>query len=405
MRKLAAGVIFLLCFRAWPETLNVLYMAQAGYSPQDVEQRSRLFSEKTGIDVRLQFEEYEAIYSLIIAPDSAYDVILVDNIWTADFASRGILEPVPPRIRRIIENGTIPAIYNANAYKGRVWSVPFLANFQLLYTNMTLLRQAGYSRPPETLADLRDMAAAAKGKGIMEYPVFDSLRQEEVLVCELVWLSGLDGTEWETESGRFLVDRPELRNAVEYLLRLKREGLLNPFSFESGETFSSEVFIWGDALFTTNWTFVIGEMERAQGLSVRPKPFELRVSLLPVRKSGELSKTINGFQGLSVMRNSLMKDAAWDYIMFLSSADFQRQHLEEFSVWTQVWSEGKTRAVDPYFEVKQNQVRGALRRPVHPLYQEISVIIQKWVYEALMEEISVDEAFRRMQSDIDGLAL
>ena len=53
--------------------------------------------------------------------------------------------------------------------------------------------------------------------------------------------------------------------ALEYLLDLKHEGLLNPYSLNAGEMFSAEVFTWGDALFTSNWTFLIGRLEEAAG--------------------------------------------------------------------------------------------------------------------------------------------
>ena len=47
------------------DPLRVIYMAQAGYDPRDVEQRGREFTEETGIEVTLRFEEYEDIYDLV----------------------------------------------------------------------------------------------------------------------------------------------------------------------------------------------------------------------------------------------------------------------------------------------------------------------------------------------------
>ena len=44
---------------------------------------------------------------------SDYDIILLDLIWTADFASRNILDPVPNSLRTVIERGIVPEIYLA----------------------------------------------------------------------------------------------------------------------------------------------------------------------------------------------------------------------------------------------------------------------------------------------------
>ena len=392
------------------ESLHVVYMAQAGYDPRDVEKRGREFSEETGIDVTFRFEEYEDIYELVTGEEGSsgeIDIVLLDNIWTADFASRGILEPVPSAFRSVIENDIISQIYNANVYNGKMWGVPFLANFQLLYTNLDLLKAAGFSSPPETLEDLKHMAIAAKQKGVIEYPVFDSLRSEEVLVCELVWLSGAFGNSWKS-AGPVRLNCTENINAVEYLLDLKKEGLLNPYSLTSGEMFAADVFSWGDALFTSNWTFLIGRLLEKEDIHSLPD-FNFTVSVLPVSsKSGidiSESSTVSGFQGLAVLEASLNKQHAWDFIKFLSSPDFQRKYLDEFPVWKNVWNEESANSADSFFSVKRNQVQGAKVRPVHPRYQEISAIIQDWVYKILEEKVPVGEAFIQMQLELDGLEL
>lgn len=390
------------------ESLRVVYMVQAGYDAKNVEQRGSEFTEETGIQVTFQFEEYEDIYDLVTGQhgqDGDFDIVLLDNIWTADFADRGILEPVQDNLRRRIETGMIPAIYNANMYKGIMWGVPFLANFQLLYTNINMLKEAGFSRPPQTLTELHDMAAQAKRRGIIEYPIFDSLKSQEVLVCELVWLSGAYGNNWDQNEEHLIIDRTENREAVKYLLKLKKEKLLNPYSLDSDELFSAEVFQWGDALFTTNWTFLIGRLNNPSSPSEEAPLFETKVSTLPVSASGGKSATVSGFQGLAVMKNSRMKKEAWKFIEFLSSPQFQRRYLHEFPVWKTVWEEPETIVRDPYFTIKRIQVEGAKVRPVHPRYQEISAVIQKWVHAALEERVSVDEAFSSIQNELNRLGL
>jgi multiple sugar transport system substrate-binding protein len=180
----------------------MLYMAQAGYQPSDILERASSFEEQTGITVNLWFVEYEDQYNLIIEsskkPTADYDVILVDLIWTADFAERSIIDPIPAHLVETVRQGIIPEIYSAFSYDARIWAVPFLANFQLFYTNMELLHQAGFLHPPSTLEELVDMATRAKQMGLIEYPLFDSLRKQEVLVCEFVWLVGAFGGIWWT---------------------------------------------------------------------------------------------------------------------------------------------------------------------------------------------------------------
>ena len=169
---LTLAILILLTPALWAEELNMLYMAQAGYQPSDILERASSFEEQTGITVNLWFVEYEDQYNLI--------------------------DPIPAHLVETVRQGIIPEIYSAFSYDAHIWAVPFLANFQLFYTNMELLHQAGFLHPPSTLEELVDMATRAKQMGLIEYPLFDSLRKQEVLVCEFVWLVGAFGGIWWT---------------------------------------------------------------------------------------------------------------------------------------------------------------------------------------------------------------
>ena len=115
---LTLAILILLTPALWAEELNMLYMAQAGYQPSDILERASSFEEQTGITVNLWFVEYEDQYNLI--------------------------DPIPAHLVETVRQGIIPEIYSAFSYDAHIWAVPFLANFQLFYTNMELLHQAGY---------------------------------------------------------------------------------------------------------------------------------------------------------------------------------------------------------------------------------------------------------------------
>jgi multiple sugar transport system substrate-binding protein len=385
----------------------MLYMAQAGYQPSDILHQARSFEEKTGIAVNLSFVEYEDQYSLIIDSSKKttadYDIILVDLIWTADFAERAIIDPIPQYLAEEVKAGIIPEIYSAFTYSDRIWAVPFLANFQLFYTNMELLHRAGFIRPPATLEELVDMASAAKKMGVIEYPLFDSLRKQEALICEFVWLVGAFGGDLVDQRGKINLTTSACGKALEFLVYLLETGLLNPYSLDSEEVFAAEVFIWGDCLFTTNWTFLTGLIRESELPIRRSGKASLIPSAQTVASGGDTASTISGFQGLSVTRNSLHKEEAWRFIAYLSSPEFQRKHLAEMSVWQQVWTEENTLKEDPNIELKKQQILRVHHRPIHPRYREVSARLQHWIYEALSGNVAAQEALENAQRDIDNL--
>lgn len=389
------------------EEIRMLYMAQAGYQPSAIIVCAVSFEELTGIKVNLSFVEYEDQYNLIIASSgedrALYDIILVDLIWTADFAEKNIIDPVPDYLVGEVKKGIIPEIYTAFIYKDNLWAVPFLANFQLFYTNMDLLHRAGFHDPPSSLEEVVNIASVAKAKGVIKYPLFDSLRKQEALVCEYVWLAGAFGSSLVDKTGKIrLTTEPNLK-ALGFLIDLLNNGLMNPYSLNSEEVFAAEVFLSGDCLFTTNWTFLTGLIKE----SLLPISTSGKASLIPVSmqtlSGAKNTSTISGYQGLSVTSNSSHKRSAWEVINYLSSPEFQEMHLDEMSVWKEVWLAEATRIKDPDIDLKKKQIIGVYNRPIHPQYRKISSSLQTWLHQALLGKVTAAEALHNAQIEIDQL--
>lgn len=411
-RRLGCGLLAVLLLALVPqgapgEGLTMLYMAQAGYQPSDIQDRAAAFEEETGVSVDVQFAEYEDQYNLIMAsmekPVADYDVILLDLIWTAEFAERRFIDPVPPDAAGDVRRAIVPEIHSAFRYGERLWALPFLANFKLFYTNSTLLHAAGFTRPPSTLQELVSIAETARERGVIEYPIFLPLRRQEALICEFVWLTGAFGGSLSTTDGRIDVTAEPAQRALGFLVDLLDRGLLNPYSLQSEEVFAAEVFSSGDAMFAVNWTFLVGLISEADADMRRAG----EVTVIPVAESarddGAHTSTVSGFQGLAVTRNSAHKENAWRFIRYLSSPEFQRRHLAEMSVWREVWFEPSTRERDPNIEVKRRQIAGVHHRPIHPEYRRISERLQYWIYEALRGAVEPETALTNAQEEIDRL--
>jgi multiple sugar transport system substrate-binding protein len=180
------------------------------------------------------------------------------------------------------------------------------------------------------------------------------------------------------------------------------EGLVSPYSLKSDEVFAGEAFLMGDVLFETNWTFVTGRMRD----NLYGKSTDLTAALIPVSRSLRppvRTSTVSGYQGLAVMKNSVMKGEAWQLVDFLASPEFQRQHLSEMSVWSAVWNEPRTRQIDPEIGLKMMQLEGVHDRIANPRYRMISLILQDAVYGALTKKVLPERALRDAQLRIEAL--
>jgi len=390
------------------EEISFLYMAQSGYQPLDILARANAFYRKTGIRVHVYFPQYKDRYGKIISSVTrktfSYDVILIDLIWMMDFIQKGYLEPLPANLGKSVRTGIIPEIYSAFAYDNKLWAVPFHADFQLLYINKKLLSEAGFNTPPKTLEEMVFMAEKAKTKGLLKYPLFDSWNKQEVLVCEYTWLTGAFGGTLTGKNGKISLDTKSALKALNFMVDLLKKGLMNPYSLKADEMFSSEVFLSGDCLFSTNWTF-LAELARKSSLPIKDfwQPALIPVSGTVSRRVKRQTASISGYEGLGVPVTSHDKKDAWSFIAFLSSPVFQEKHLDYMSVWKEVWSEKNTLRNDPYIRLKGKQIRGVCNRPVTKNYTEISGIIQKWIYKALLMEISPERALINAQKEIERI--
>lgn len=419
----ASIIVMLLPAIAAGEGLHMLYMAQAGYQPSDILERARSFEAETGTPVELSFVEYEEQYRLILASSeesvSDYDIILLDLIWTAEFAEQGIIRPLSDKLESEVVDGIAPEIYSAFEYEQSLWAMPFLGNFQLMYTNTDLLEAAGHRRIPETLEEVKEVARDAKDRGVIEYPLFLPLREQEALVCVFVWLTGAHGGNLVDEHGEIAVNTPEAVQAVAYLQTLLEEDLLNPYSLEREEVFAADVFLAGDSMITMNWTFLGGLVDDADEAtrqrsvaSTMPALEESRSQQFDANDSAQstntetsetVGSTVSGYQGLAVPANSENPDRAWEFVRYLASPEFQRSHPNEMPVWRDAWDDSSNERSLIDRDLKQRQIAGATHRPIHPEYREISDRLQHWIHRALSENLDAALALDNAQSEIEGI--
>ncbi|HVP17440.1 MAG TPA: extracellular solute-binding protein [Spirochaetia bacterium] len=407
MRKFVVSsfLVIIFGFSLPAEQIKFLYMKQSGYDLGDIVERAESFGLETGIRVSPVFVEYEDRYNLILEsaaktiPD--LDLILVDLIWVADFAEKGIIDALPQRLDSRVRSGIVPQIYSAFSWRDRLWAIPFHIDFQMLYTNMEDMKRIGASSPPRTLEELVRLARKAKAAGVVKYPFFDSWRQQEVLTCEFTWLVGAFGGSLVDRSGKIDCDSPAARRALAFMVELLNDGLMSPYSLQSEENFVSEVFLAGDCMFTTNWGFMI----RLLSKNDQPGVTDWKVSPIPVSETvsrdGKGTSSICGFEGLTVLKGSAHREAAWKFATYLASPEFQGRHLEFMPVWKEVWDREEVRKEDPFLSIKQRQIAGLQYRPVHPRYREISAILQHWIAQALHGQISPAEALREAQVQVD----
>jgi multiple sugar transport system substrate-binding protein len=389
---------------AAPVTINALFMKQAGYQEEDIIAGTRDFQNAhPEINVNLTFVPYEQLEEKIItsAQAGSYDVVLSDGPFTAKFAQAGIVKSVPP-LSPADQKDIFEGALLSTLYRGRSYGMPWLNDCKYLFYNKKILQEAGFANPPKTWEELAAQAKVIKDKKLVKFPIAWSWAQAECLTCDYTVLSAAFGGAMFDKDGNPTLTAAGNKKALDYMVATLNEGLTNPNSLEFTENEVDSTFIKGDAAFALNWTFQFNE---AQDPSKSAVVGQVGIALIP--GSGSIrSATVNGGQPLSISAGSKRSTEAWQYILYMSSKDFQKKFPKNaLPIWKSLYDDKDVVASSPeVVRVAKEQYNYLVNRPVVPFYSEFSTDLQVRIQEVLQGKKSSDQALREVQAKALELA-
>ena len=151
------------------QTIRMISMKQAGWTPAEYDQIIAEFQEEyPDVEVELTLVGYDALHDKLITSISstnpAYDVILVDDIWYAQFAEAGWLMDVTDRISSDMEDEVYDKAWEIVGYNDKLWGLPWLLDLEYFFYNEELLAEAGIENPPTTWEEVVEQSSGVGPK-------------------------------------------------------------------------------------------------------------------------------------------------------------------------------------------------------------------------------------------------
>ncbi len=374
--------------------LNALFMAQAAYSEDDIRAMTASFEEANpDVSVTLEFVPYEGLHDktvLSMGSGGAYDVVLFDVIWPAEYAGNDVLVDVTDKITDEMKSGILPGAWTTVDYDGKSYGMPWILDTKYLFYNKEMLAEAGVDAPPATWDELRAAAQKVKDAGLVEYPIAMSWAQAEAAVCDYTTLLSAYG-------GDFIADgKPAFQTggglqALDYMTTSITDGLTNPNSREFLEEDVRAVFQNGDAAFALNWTYMYNLANAGEDSAVAGK---VGVVAAPGVEGVSEHSAVNGSMGLGITTTSQNPDAAWDYIVHMTSQPVQNEYARlSLPIWESSYSDpAVTEGQEELIEAAGKGLAVMYPRPMTPNYQEMSMALQQGIQEALLGMASPQDA-------------
>jgi multiple sugar transport system substrate-binding protein len=390
-----------------PASIKVLAMEQAGPTVDEMNSIVAEFNKiNPNIKVEIEYVAYDALHDKITTAMSskppAYDVFLVDDIWYAEFADKGLILDVTNRLTPDMKSKVFDAAWDITTVNGKTYGMPWLLDQKYFFYNEKILADAGITAPPKTWEEMLAQAKTIKDKGLVEYPIVWSWNQAEAAVCDWVTLLYGNGGSMTDKDGKPTFNNEIGVKTLEWMVKSIDDGVSNPASVSYVEEDVRNVFSQGKAAFATNWNYMYDLVNFQKDQS--QVTGQVKMSLMPAFDAGVAqgvqSATIDGSMGFSVAATSPNKDAAWEYIKYLTSEDVQNRYSAHLLPIWKTSFEGeagkKLEASSPVTQVTvpmfKEQFPFSKVRPKVAFYPEASKALQLAMQEALTKAKTPQQA-------------
>lgn len=369
-----------------PVVLQALFMQQAGYSEDQINEMIKAYEQaNSGVTVQPTFVSYEALHDKIVtsAPAGTYDVVLMDVIWPAEFATKGIVQDVTSRYPSSWQQDMLGGAYTTAEYNGKFYGVPWGPSTKFFYYNTDMVAKVGASASDlNTWDGVLKVAKKIKDAGLAKYPIAWSWSQAEAVVCDYGQLLGAFGGQFTDSNGDLAVNQGAGVSTLAWMKQTIDDGLSNPASTTFLEDDVQKTLAQGQTAFGLNWESTFSALQDSSQSKVVGK-----IGILPTPQGPDGKRPgVNGAMALAIPTKATHPDDAWKLIEYLTSQPVQDKYPTGWLPnWKSSYSDSTVTSQAPeLFTAAATGYADLIQRPQVPNYNSTSEALQKEIQQALL---------------------
>lgn len=329
---------------------------------------------------------------------SRFDILNIDVSWTSEFAAQGWIRPLA-RDRFPLDT-FLPPVVDTATYDRQLYAVPYVTNAGLLLYRKDILAKEGVD-PPRTWAELERAAKTIAPKYGIDGYAGQFLPYEGLTVnaAEAVYSAG--GSILGDEGERVTVNSTAAREGIDFLARGVREGWIPKHALAYKEEESKQAFQDGRLLFLRNWPYAY------VGASAKGSPVSGKIGAVPLPGPDGPGRSVLGGSNLAVSTHARYPDSAARLIAYLTSERVQRQVLTRGAlppVRADLYEDPVLVREFPYLPTLRESVRTAAPRPKSPRYDQVSLVVQAVVHDAMTGYETPAAAVRRLARELAAVS-
>jgi multiple sugar transport system substrate-binding protein len=285
-------------------------------------------------------------------------------------------------------------------YDGRLYAVPYVTNAGLLLYREDVLAKEGVA-PPRTWAELERQARTIAPKYGLDGYAGQFLPYEGLTVnaAEAVYSAG--GTILGDEGERVTVNSEAAREGIGFLADGVRDGWIPKKALTYKEEESKQAFQDGHLLFLRNWPYAY------VGASGKGSAVAGKVGAVPLPGPDGPGTSVLGGSNLAVNTHARHPDSAARLIAYLTTERAQRQVLTKGAlppVRAALYQDPELIREFPYLPTLRASVLAAAPRPKSPRYDQVSLVVQAVVHDAMTGHETPSAAVRRLARELAAIS-
>lgn len=327
----------------------------------------------------------------LAAKDTDIDLIGMDVIWTAEFAEAGWILPWKDKVATRARQGRLKPTVESAIYENQLWAIPFTSNIQLLWYRTDLV-----AKPPQSWDELIRVAESM-GTGTLQV---QGARYEGLTVFFNSLLASAGGSILNKDGTAVSLATTPARKALTIMKRLANSRASSPMLSTAREDETRLAFEAGSP-FMINYTYVWpSAQQNAPQIAAH-----MGWARWPAVIEDNPSRVTLGGLNLSVGAYSRYPDLAFQAAICIASREHQRLAATRGGLLPTIeklYKDPQVIATFPFADIVRATLKSAAQRPRSPLYNDISLAINRILHP--MEAIDPEEDILRLRKII-GRAL
>ena len=350
-------------------------------------------------------EYFEQMLSELQSGKSTVDVIGGDVVWPAQFAANGFLVDLSDRFTDQMKADHLDGPLQPITYEGKTYGVPWFTDAGMFYYRKDLLEESGFSQPPKTWDEMKEMVAKIRADSGEEYDgyVFQGAQDEGGVVngLEHIWNAGGE----VLEGDRVVVNSAEAVEGLELRRSMIEDGIAPVATGDYSTQESQAAFTNGDVIFMRNWPFVYGLLSNPDQSQVTPE----QVGIAPIPVSGSGAQSFSGLGGWNFLVNAASEDRIeeiWAFVEFMIAPEQQKTlALESTRLPTlkSLYEDEELLQKVPVASLGRESLENSRPRPVSPYYSDMSLEMAGQFNAALKGEEPVEQALETLQRELQAI--